>query len=105
MADAAYPYAAAVFQLLRAYARGLAALAAQVHYLGDVQGRFDIDNAGLPGGSLGFGVLLYEIQAFNDNFLLLRVGKADLAFFPFVLARDNEHGIVFLYLHNYLCLL
>jgi hypothetical protein len=105
MADAAEPDIPAVFQFTHADTGGFTALAAKVHYLGDVQGRFNIDNAGLPGRSFGFGVLFHEVQAFNYNILLTGVGKADLAFFTFVFSRDNEHGIVFMYVHIILCLL
>ena len=49
--------------------------------------------------SLGFGMLLNEVDAFHDYLLFPGVGEAHLALFALVLAGDNQHGIVFPDLH------
>jgi hypothetical protein len=94
-AHAAEPDFPSVLQLFIAGAGGLIAFVAYQHDIGDIQGRFQVNDASLPHRPSGFGMLFHEVNAFNDDLLFVGIGKTDLALFPSILAGDDQHGIVF----------
>jgi hypothetical protein len=78
----------------------LALVADQLH-VGDIDGRFTLDDThlrpGLAGGAL---VLLNHVHARHDQLLLLWVHAVNCALSAFVIAAQNLHSIAPLDLHR-----
>ena len=70
-----------------------------IHHIRNIYSIFAFYDAGLPHLATRPGMFLYEIDAFHQQCVIFRVGKADLAFLAFVLAGDNQHVIILLNLH------